>query len=207
MPKLFENTGGEGIFVSEAKITEVKVNDEPGQYPKDINYIFKVMKKVNDDEYPATVFISGNVMKNDSLSPSITSLLVSCGIHNMPNKETIVDLFSKSSDSPIVTNFFVGKTIKILSYVSGTYTANGEVKPSYKIWDGRQQGFANTVNTYDVNTPNEDIVKAFTKQLKTTYPPKYTPEVLVKKESAPVGSEDEYGTPPDGFIPNDEENV
>ena len=183
MAKLFkESAGAEGIFISEGVIKEIKPNDNPGQYPKDINYMLTLeIAKEDGSTFERGIFLSGNLFKNGDIPPNLSHFLYAIGIEEEPNQGLLLDAFCASEDNALLKQFCLNKRIKILSFVSGTYESNGETKPSYRVWDGRQKGFKNLVNVWDVKTENKTIIKKFFEQMDTDYPPKYTPEVLETK--------------------------
>lgn len=185
MAELFkESAGGNGIFIQTCRIKELKKN-EPGLYPKAINYvlILAMNKKDSEETFDKYFYLAGNLLNGAQIPPNITSLLYTLGINEEANADQLVNDLSVSKLTPELKKFFEGKEIKMLSFVSGVYTGNdGTEKPSYKFWDGRQ-GFKNVVNVFDLQTPDEDIVEAFKKQLLSNYKPAYTPEVLENKPS------------------------
>jgi hypothetical protein len=178
MVKLFEETsGGEGIYVQQYKIKSIAVNDNSGNYPKDIDLVFGLETKTEDSVLTKNMFISGKLIKGESIPPHLTQLLYACGIEEHPDYTDIIQDFANNIISQKLSDFFINKEIKVLSFVSGTYNSNGSEKPSYKLWNGRQ-GFKNNVNTYSITTPDNEIIEAFKKQLSLDYPPPYTPDVL-----------------------------
>lgn len=186
MAKLFESNSSpigtimKGVYISNAVIKEVLVNNNLGQYQKDFNYIFKLEKKVNEDIYLVTLFVTGKLYKDTSIPFHFTCLLRACGIEEYPNKNELIDIFSKGEIHPKLIEFFTNKEIKITVFVND-YRKDNPSKLNYKVWDGRQDFSKEMVNIYDVNTPNEDIIKAFQKALKSEYPPLYTPDLLSDK--------------------------
>jgi len=111
-------------------------------------------------------------------------LLYAVGIKSL-DEETIgevVDSFAIGVLTDEIKDLFIGKRIKFLNFVSGTYTnEEGIEKPSYKVWNGNGEGF-DYANTWDVNTDNEEIIKLFKEKLESNNPPNYTPEVLKEFE-------------------------
>lgn len=183
MAKLFEPSGMlDGVFVQKCTITNLETNPNlNSQFKKQIDLIVTVsMEKEDGSTFERKHFLSGNLMGQDkSIPPHLTDFLYAIDILGHPNKEAIIEAFSNSVVTDELKQLAIGKQIKLLSYVSGTYdAADGTARPSYKYWDGRQQGFRGLVATYNVLTPDEQIVTAFKKTLSSTYPPKYTPEVL-----------------------------
>jgi hypothetical protein len=185
MAKLASGTSEfkEGVFITKGKITDVEV----GQKFEDNDFAFNltVTSETKDgNEYEKTIFINGKLWKNSTIPLNWSNLLYACGINDVKGElqEKIVDDFSKGILTEELKEFFIGKEIKYLNYVSGTYEdKDGVEKPSYKIWNGNGEGF-NYPNTWDVNTPNEDIIAAFEAKLDGNYPPNYTPEVLEELE-------------------------
>lgn len=206
MAKLFnpeDIQGGNGIFVTQVKITDVRVNDAPSQFSKEIDYIFDIENEYDGQTYKNSMFVSGNNLKaagDVSLPEYLSNLLKACGIMTQPNMNSIVDAFSSCSQNPVLVSFFVGKEIKILKYVSGTYPSkDGGEKPNYKIWNAIQGGFGKKINPYDIKTPNNQIIEAFLAQVKNKKSKiKYTPEVLEETETS-NGSDSREDTEEDNY--------
>jgi len=184
----------EGVFITTGKITDVEV----GQKFEGNDFAFNLIvtsESKDGNEYEKTIFVNGKLWKNATIPLNWSNLLYACGIENVKGdlQEKIVDDFSKGILSEELKKFFIGKEIKYLNYVSGTYEdGNGVEKPSYKVWNGNGEGF-NYPNTWDVNTPNEDIIAAFEAKVDGDYPPNYTPEVLEElgKETGDKTSEED----------------
>ena len=180
MPKLHEPLeGGTGMFVQQGIIKEFELNENANdQFQKDFDYIMTVEVEGKEGEtYDKKIFVSGKLYKDGSIPTNWTHLLLACGIMDNPDKDIIVDQFGTGQYSEELRDFFVGKSIKFLNYVSGTYEKDGQTRPSYRVWNGNGKGF-NYKNTWDMNTSDADIVKEFEKKLTDTYAPKYTPNVI-----------------------------
>lgn len=199
MAKLFSPSGMlDGVFVQKCTISNLETNPNSNSpFKKQIDLILTITVEREDGEaYEKKHFLSGNLMGQDkSIPPNLTDFLRAIDILGHPNKDDIVEAFSNSVVTEELRSLAIGKQIKLLSFVSGTYTAaDGTEKPSYRYWDGRQQGFRGLVPTYNVLTPDSEIVEAFKKTLTSKYPPKYTPEVLEQNsggEEATESSEDD----------------
>lgn len=185
MAKMFsknEQQDDNGIFIQTGTI----INIEPSvdsQYPKNVDYVLTLQfTKEEGEPYQKKHFLNGNLMgKDQSLPPHLTFFLTAIGIETLAEEEMnkIVDAFASSEDSRELKDLAIGKDIKILQFVSGTYTnSEGEQKPSYKFWNGQQKGFRNLIPIFSVETENKDILEAFKLKLTDSYKPKYTPEVL-----------------------------
>jgi len=184
MAKLYEETGSSnGLYVQEYSIKDVISNSLVSQFPKDIDFIFVLETQIGEDNrtIERKHYVSGNLFKDKSIPPNLTDLLYACGIDEEVNKELIIEQFANSNLSQELKNFFIGKRIKLLSFVSGTYNSGGLEKASYKQWTGIQ-GLRNRINPFSLLSPNDKIIEAFKKQLNTSYPPAYTPEVLAELE-------------------------
>lgn len=183
-----EGGGKEGIFIQDAKIVNIKINPNKGtgEHPKEIDYILDLefQKNEGDETYTKMMFLSGNLYKkNGNVPVNLSYFLLAVGINDLPEADydKVVDDFSQGIESNELKNLVIGKTIKTLQFVSGTYTAdNGEEKPSYRFWNCMGEGF-NYPNCYAVETPNEDVIKTFEEKCEGQYPPKFTPEVLEQK--------------------------
>lgn len=171
------NAGLPGIFIETGKIISMSVNSNNARN-NDVDFKIELefTKKKSDDTYTKTFFLSGNMFRDKSLPPHLTHFLLAVGIESTPNKDTIIEDFAQNIDSMTLLDLVIGKEIQVLSFVSGTYGNEG--KPSYKFWNGMQDGFKSLVNCYDVNTPKIHILTAFQKRLDGKYPPPYTPQVL-----------------------------
>jgi hypothetical protein len=129
------------------------------------------------------MFIGGNPTKADTLPKNLSKLMEALGIMEDENADNILDAFGKGEDAEIVKNFFKGKMLKTLSFVSGTYSKDGSTKPSYKYWNGMSD--KKFFNPWSIDTDDEVILEAFMEEVnkKTKYSPKYTPEVLLMEDT------------------------
>lgn len=187
MAELFDPTksvGGNGIFVEKGVIIDLQSNDDNNsQYKKDVDLKVTIQFSRNDtgEPYQKIFFLAGNLMgEKKNIPPHISFFLYNLGISEIGMEES--KAITEALASNVVTNSLkdlaMGKEIKMLSYISGTYTKDGATKPSYKFWNGMQEGLRNLINPFDPNTSDEEVIKAFMKKVNSKYPPKYTPEIL-----------------------------
>lgn len=205
MAKLFEPSGMmDGVFVQKCTIVNIETNPNMNsEFKKQIDFILTVsVEKDDGNTFEKKHFLSGNLMGQDkSIPPHLTHFLYAIDILGHPNKDAIIDAFSNSVVTEELKQLAIGKQIKLLSYVSGIYTGqDGVERPSYKYWDGRQQGFRGLVATYNVLTPDEQIIEAFKKALKSNYPPKYTPEVLEQNTGGEEYGNDDIASDPSDLM-------
>jgi len=186
MPKLYDpsQAGESGVFVKTAKIKDIEVNAD-STFPKDMDYIITLeMENKEGEPYEKMMFFSANVWQKDDpakaqFPPSVSALFRAVGVDTLPD---VMNSFYAHDDMELVKEHFVGKEIKVLSYVSGTYDSNGEERPNYRFWTGNNIDPRIKVNIFDIRSEDSDIIAAFMKTVKSSkYPPKFTPEVLQNK--------------------------
>jgi len=203
MAKLFNQNeqleGGNGVYINDAEIIDIQNSTQPADKQKDIDLVLELKfpkKKEEGKEqeyYTKKMFLSGNIYKNGNIPINLTNFLYAVGIANDENLEKIVEDFSTSTITKELKNLVIGKVIKTLQFVSGTYTANGIEKPSYKFWNMQGKGFK-FANLFDVTTDNKVVMAEFKLKCEDeNYPLSYTPEVLEIKADDSKGSEDAYG--------------
>lgn len=166
-----------GVFISTSKIIAIEKNVS-GKQSKDIDFTLHV---VSNNKIEKRIYLSGNLYKNGDIPIHLSYLLIALGIENETEQEQeqLVNDFATSDITKRLVDFILGKNIRTLSYVSGTYTnASGVESPSYKTWNMSGEGFS-FPNLWDlVNTTDEEVIKAFEDKCSGAYPVKYTPEVL-----------------------------
>jgi len=175
----------DGIFIQEAKITNVTKGKEDPQYPKQMNYVLELEfeKKAKEgsiaETYKKNMYLTGNLLKNGNIPLNLTNFLYAVGIANTENLDKLVEDFSTSNISKELKELLIGKKIMTLQFVSGTYTSekDGTEKPSYKFWNMQCEGFKYP-NLFSTEIDNKIIREEFKKKCESSYPPKYTPEVL-----------------------------
>ena len=169
-------------FVSEAVVIDIaplsretlKENFETDKNIYDMDFVVTLLLNNYSTQ---KLYLRTNLFHNGTLPPNITHFLLAIDVLTNNTHEIISD-FINGKVHPQLRKNAIGKKIQVLQYSTGTHLMNnGAESIIYSIWDGKQYGLSNLINTFDINTPQEKIIEAFEMTLQTKFRPPLYKEV------------------------------